>query len=550
MSEKHVTLTPLGGLGEIGQNCTLLETEDSLVVIDCGLMFPDELLLGVDVVIPCLSHILEKKDKLKGIVLTHGHEDHIGALPWLMPHLPDTPLFSSRFTLALIQKKLQEYSTVENPVLCEVKKGERIELGDFAFTFLPVCHSIIEGFALGIETPVGKFIHTGDFKLDPTPLHNQQTDLQLFADFAKSGVKLLMSDSTNIEREGRTLTESDIENSLNTIFKKSKGRILITLFSSHIQRIQEIFDLAAVHGRKVGISGRSLANNVEIAKNLGYLNIPPQTLIGLEDINSIPDEQMILLLTGSQGEPLSALTRLAYGEHRNLSVHAGDTVIMSSRIIPGNTRAITKVINQLYRKGAEVLYDNVREIHASGHAHKEELRQMIETVRPQFFLPVHGEYRHLVKHSQLAKECGVMPERSLVIENGQPLTFTADGLRFEEQISAPSLLVDGKGVGDVGQSVLRERQILGDEGLVIILMALQKQTNEILIGPKILSKGFIFEQQCSHILDDARSIIMDIYSDLHAEPEKLQERIHSSLRRFFRKELGRDPVIVPLVIAT
>ncbi len=548
MSEKPVTLTPLGGLGEIGQNCTLLETEDSLVVIDCGLMFPDEFLLGVDVVIPDLNYILQKKDKLKGIVLTHGHEDHIGALPWLMPHLPDIPLFSSRFTLALIQKKLQEYSTVENPVLCEVKKNERIELGDFAFTFLPVCHSIIEGFALGIETPIGKFIHTGDFKLDPTPLHNQQTDLQLFADFAKSGVKLLMSDSTNIEREGHTLTESDIENSLNAIFEKSKGRILITLFSSHIQRIQEIFDLAAIHNRKVGISGRSLAGNIEIAKDLGYLNIPSQTLVNLEDINSTPDEQMILLLTGSQGEPLSALTRLAYGEHRNLNIHAGDTVIMSSRIIPGNTRAITKVINQLYRQGAEVLYDNVREIHASGHAHKEELRQMIETVRPKFFLPVHGEYRHLVKHSRLAKECGVMPERSLVIENGQPLTFTADGLRLEEQISASSLLVDGKGVGDIGQSILRERQILGDEGLVIILIALQKHTNEILIGPKILTKGFIFEQQCSHILDDTRSIIMDIYNDLHTEPEKLQERIHSSLRRFFRKELGRDPVIMPLVI--
>ncbi len=547
MAESHVTLTPLGGLGEIGQNCMLLETDSTLVVIDCGLMFPDELLLGIDVVIPSLDIILQKKEKLKGIVLTHGHEDHIGALPWLMPHLPDTPLYSSRFTLALIQKKLQEYSTVENPVLREVQKGERLELGDFAFTFLPVCHSIIEGFGLGIETPVGKFVHTGDFKIDPTPLHDQQTDLNKFADFAKDGVTLLLSDSTNIEREGRTLTENDIKTSLNRIFERSGGRILITLFSSHIQRIQEIFDLAAAHGRKVGISGRSLANNVEIAKNLGYLKIPPQTLLPLEDFGSVPDSEAVLLLTGSQGEPLSALSRLAYGEHKNLTVHKGDTVIMSSRFIPGNTRAITKVINQLYRSGAEVLYDNVQEIHASGHAHKEELRQMFATVKPKFFIPVHGEYRHLVKHSQLARECGVAPERALVIENGQPITFTPTGLRLEENIEAKPLLVDGKGVGDVGQSVLRERQILGDEGLVIILLALQEGSNDIVLGPKILSRGFIFEQQLSHILEDAQSIVMDIYSDLRADTGKLQDRIHGSLRRFFRKELGRDPIIVPLV---
>jgi len=546
--DKFVTLTPLGGLGEIGLNCMVLETKDSMVVIDCGIMFPEDFLFGVDVVIPRLDFIVQKKDKLKGIILTHGHEDHIGALPWLMPYV-DAPIYSSRFTLSLVENKLREYGLLEYVQLVPVSGGQELTLGDFKFHFFPVCHSIIEGFGLGVETPVGKIVHTGDFKIDRHPLDGHSTDLEAFARFSASGVKLLLSDSTNVERDGFALTEREIKESLRSIFAQSKGRILVTLFSSHIQRIQEVFDLAGEFGRKVAVSGKSLAVNIDIATELGFLRHSEDNYGKLEDVLKLNDDEVVLLLTGSQGEPLSALSRLALGEHRQLKVHKGDTVIMSSRFIPGNTKAITKVINNLYRLGAEVLYEKVRAIHASGHAHREELKLMLKTVKPKFFLPVHGEYRHLVKHCQLAQECGVAPERTIILEDGNPLTLFTDSIRFEEDIYAESILVDGKGVGDVGQTVLRERQILGGEGLVIVVLVIEKDTGEMVMEPNLMSKGFIFEQQFAHVLEDAKCIVLDIFENIPpGQTKKLEDRIRSSLRRFFRKILGRDPVVIPLVI--
>ncbi len=548
MYEPHLTLTPLGGLGEIGMNCMAMETPDSLVLIDCGLMFPDEYLLGVDVVIPCLDFIIERQNKLKGIILTHGHEDHIGALPWLMKQV-QAPLYSSAFTLALIRRKLEEHLPSAALDLRTVRAREKICLGDFTVHFFRVCHSIIEGFALGIETPVGKIFHTGDFKIDRNPMDGHATDLEGIEAFARDGVKLLFSDSTNVEREGFALTEREIKASLNDIVSKSQGRILVTLFSSHIQRIQEIFDLARDHGRKVAVSGKSIASNIEIARELGYLTFSDVNYCELEDLPKLKDSEIVLILTGSQGEPLSALTRLSRGEHRQLTIHKGDTVIMSSRFIPGNTKAITRVINDLYRLGAEVLYKKVQAIHASGHAHKEELRIMLKTVAPKYFIPVHGEYRHLLKHTVLARECGVAPERTILLEDGHPITLFQDGVRLEEAIRVESLLVDGKGVGDVGQTVIKERQILGEEGLVIVILVLDPGGREIILGPQILSKGFIFEQHLSHILEDAKGIVLDVYE--HIDPRdtrKLKERIRSSLRRCFKKLLGRDPIIVPLVI--
>ncbi len=548
MNEPRVTLTPLGGLGEIGMNCMALETPESLVLIDCGLMFPDDYLLGVDVVIPCLDFIVERKDKLKGIILTHGHEDHIGALPWLMKQV-QAPLFSSEFTLALIHRKLDEHGLADTLDLRPVKGRDSVTLGEFTFHFFRVCHSIIEGFGLGIETPVGRFIHTGDFKIDRNPLDGHATDMEGIEAFSRDGVKLLFSDSTNVEREGYALTEREIKASLGDIFKKSQGRILVTLFSSHIQRIQEIFDLAREHGRKVAISGKSIASNTEIARGLGHLSFSKDNSCDLEDLPGLKDSEVVLILTGSQGEPLSALSRLSRGEHRQLNVHKGDTVLLSSRFIPGNTKAITKVINDLYRLGAEVLYKRVQEIHASGHAHKEELRIMLETVAPKFFSPVHGEYRHLLKHAALAHACGVAPERSLVLEDGRPVTFFQNSIRLEEAIKVESLMVDGKGVGDVGQTVIKERQILGGEGLVIVVLVVDPGRRGIILGPQILSKGFIFEQHLSHILEDAKEIVLDVYENIDPrDTKKLKERIRSSLRRFFKKLLGRDPVVVPLVI--
>ncbi|MFW6323504.1 MAG: ribonuclease J [Desulfovibrionales bacterium] len=542
-----LTLSPLGGLGEIGMNCMVLETAESMVVIDCGLMFPDDFHYGVDVVIPRFDFILKRKEKLKGIVITHGHEDHIGALPWLMPFV-NAPVFSSEFTLSLIRNKLVEHNLAEYVQLNPVKPDSPVQIGDFTFHFFPVCHSIIHGYGLGIETPLGKVVHTGDFKIDRNPLHGHATDLDSFRRFAGDDVLLLLSDSTNVERDGYALTEREIQSSLKDLFGRAEGRILVTLFSSHIQRMQEIFDLAAETGRKVAISGRSLSKNVELANSLGLLTFSDENFTSLELLPRYKDEEMVLLVSGSQGEPLSAMSRLAAGDHRQLRIQPGDTVIMSSRFIPGNTKAITKVINNLYRLGAQVLYEKVQAIHASGHAHRQELETMCRTVSPKFFVPIHGEYRHLFKHAQMAKECGVAPERALVLEDGEPVTFLPGSIRFDDKIFCEQVLVDGKGVGDVGYSVLKERQILGEEGMVVVVLVLDKETGEIIIGPDINSKGFVFEQHYSHVLEDAKCIILDIYENIPpGATDRMTDRIRSSLRRFFRKVLERDPVVVPII---
>ncbi len=548
-SQPAVTLYPLGGLGEIGLNCMAMVSGDSMILVDCGLMFPDDSLFGIDVVIPRFDFILANKDKLKGIVLTHGHEDHIGALPWLMRSC-DAPLYGSKFTLALAAKKLEEHNLKEFTKMIPVEAGERLVLGDFAVNFFPVCHSIVHGYALGIETPAGRIVHTGDFKIDRNPLDGHATDLPAIEDFSRHGVMLLLSDSTNAERDGFALTEREIKSALADIFRDAPGRIVVTLFSSHIQRMQEVYDLAHDTGRKVAVSGKSLFTNIEIARELGHLRVPQGAEACLDDLPSLADNQVVLLVTGSQGEPLSALSRLAYGEHRQIKIQKGDTVILSSRFIPGNVRAITRLINRLYKLGAEVLYERVQAIHASGHAHGEELRMMLRAVSPKFFIPVHGEYRHLVKHARLAVASGVAPERAMVIEDGQPVTFHGNGgIRLEDAIPVEHIYVDGKGVGDVGVTVLKERQLLAGEGLVIVVLVVDEKSGELTFGPSVLSKGFVFEQHYSHVLEDAKCIVLDIFENVPpGQSDLLKERIRSALRRFFRKVLERDPVVVPLVI--
>ena len=543
-----VTLTPLGGLGEIGMNCMALSSPGGLVIIDCGLMFPSDYHLGIDVVIPRFDFLLENSDSIRGIVLTHGHEDHIGALPWLLNQIT-VPVYGSPFTLALVAHKLKEHQLLDKIPLIPVTPETPVTLGDMTFHFFPVCHSIIDGYALGIETPAGKLVHTGDFKIDPDPLDGPGTDLALFRDFAGSdGVTLLLSDSTNVERDGHSLTEREVLASLRRFFIETTGRLIVTLFSSHIQRIQEVFDCAAETGKTVVVNGRSLVNNIHMAADLGRLRLPPDLLMDPSTMPALPDDKVVLLVTGSQGEPLSVLSRIASGAHKHLGIRKGDRVIMSSRLIPGNTMAVTRLINTLYRQGAEVYYESVRAIHASGHAHREELKDMIEAVRPKYFIPVHGEYRHLIKHPRLAVQCGVARDCSLIVEDGQPLTLLPDGIRFEEPIDAESILVDGKGVGDVGQIILKERHLLGDEGLVVVVLVLDGVSWELLDGPTVLSKGFVFEQQYSQVLDDAQGIILDILDGTEpGDTEKLHDKIRSSLRRFFRKSLDRDPVVIPVV---
>ncbi|GAB7082028.1 ribonuclease J [Megalodesulfovibrio paquesii] len=546
--DPHVRLTPLGGLGEIGRNCMVLETEKTMLVIDCGLMFPDDYLLGIDIVIPRFDYILEHKDKLKAILLTHGHEDHIGALPWLMSHL-DAPIYGSGFTLGLVRNKLREHNLERFTTLHRVQARDRIVFDDVAVNFFPVCHSIVDGFALGFETSLGRILHTGDFKIDPAPMGDLATDMDAIRDFAADGVLCMLSDSTNIERDGHSLNERQIMSSLSEIFKAAQGRILVTLFSSHIQRMQEVFELAWQTGRKVAVAGKSISSNIELAQELRFLAAKEGVHIPLEEVPTVPDRELVLLVTGSQGEPLSALTRITAGEHKSLRIHEGDTVIMSSRFIPGNVRAIYRVINQLYKLGADVFYESIHNIHASGHAYKEELRLMLEAVKPKYFIPIHGEYRHLVKHADLARHCGVAGERAIVLEDGQPLTFVQHGIRFEDAVPADAIYVDGKGVGDVGHTVLKERQLLGGEGLVIVVLVLEETSWEIIHGPQVESKGFVFTQHYSHVLEDAQCIILDIFENVPpGEVDKLKERIRSALRRFFRKVLDRDPVVVPLVM--
>lgn len=546
MNADYLRITPLGGLGEIGLNCQLWESGSKVVMIDCGLMFPDDSHLGVDVLIPHFGAVRAIKDKLQGIVLTHGHEDHIGALPWILPELKGTRLYGSRFTLALVKKKLEEYEVDNQVQFCPVNAGEKLELGEFIFHFFPVCHSIPHGFGLGVETPAGKVIHSGDFKIDPNPLDGPGTDLGLFRDFAgEEGATLLLSDSTNVMREGFSITEREVRDSLDKVFSEASGRIIVTLFSSHIQRIQEVFDLSSKYGRSVIISGKSLANNIDIASSLGYARLPADFHNAYYGVPDIPDNKCTLIVTGAQGEPLSALARMVFGSHKQLSIRPGDTVIMSSRVIPGNGRQISRLINEMYRLGAEVCYENSHAVHASGHAHREELKAMIKAVRPKMFLPVHGEYQHLVMHGRLAQECGISRENVIVLQNGQPLTVRPDGYAIEKSIPVDYTLVDGKGVGDVGAYVLRERRVLGDEGVVIVDVVMD-QNGKILHGPEIISRGFVFEQQLSHLLEDAKCLVLD---EIEKQPDagELREEIRNSLRHFFRRILERDPLIVPLV---
>ncbi len=556
MQEQFVTITPLGGVGEIGLNCQLWSSAQGIVMVDCGLMFPDDSHLGVDVIIPSFDYVLSVREKLLGVVLTHGHEDHIGALPWLVALIKGLRIYGSRLTLAFVEHKLRERGLLERAELVVVEgeewdkpKPQPLQLGDFSFRFFPVCHSIPEGFALAVQSPIGKIVHSGDFKIDKDPLEGTGTDMRLFEDFAADGdVRLLLSDSTNVEHEGRSLSEREVFESLRKAFAVANGRIIITLFSSHIHRIQEVFDLARESGRSVIISGKSLANNIEKAKELGFLRLPPAFFNAYNGVPELEANKTVLLVTGAQGEPLSALSRMVMGGHKQLAVQSGDTIIMSSRMIPGNARAISALINEMYRLGAEVYYERVRAIHASGHAHREELRDMLMAVQPQLFVPIHGEYRHLVKHCRLAQECSMSPEATLILETGDPLTLLADGIRKESRIVADRTLVDGKGVGDVGHVLLRERHILGEEGIVIVNLILDEDTGSVLHGPEIVSKGFVFEQQLSHVLEDAKCLVLERMEDIKlSDINALHDGIRASLRRFFRRIMDRDPIVIPII---
>jgi ribonuclease J len=544
-------IIPLGGLGEIGLNMMVFEYGDSAFIVDAGLMFPEDYMLGIDYVIPDMNYIKQIKSNILGIVLTHAHEDHIGAIPYLLKET-NLPIYGTPFTLGVVRKKLEEHGLFLPVSLNQISPRSILKLGAFELEFIRVCHSAVDGVGIAVKTPLGLVIHTGDFKISHTTTAGMVTDVNKFAQYGEKGVLALLSDSTNVEREGYTISDQEIGDTLGRISAGRKGRIIVGLFASSITRIQQVIDIAQAINRKVIFNGRSIETSVNIAKELGYINILEEMEIGIEQISEFPDEEIIIITTGSQGEPMAALARMASGTHKQIKIKKEDTVILSSKFIPGNERAITKIINDLYKRGADVIYEKISQIHVSGHAFQEELKLMINLTRPKYFIPIHGEYRHLTLHSRLAEQVGIAKENILLAENGQIIQFDENGGKVQDSIITGRVLIDGKGVGDVGRSVLKERRDLSEDGLVIVNMALDEETGIVIFGPEIVSRGFVFETETGHLLEDAKCVILEIVEEIGPEVEdragKIRSKISKALRKYFFFTIKRRPVILPFIL--
>lgn len=544
-------IIPLGGLGEIGLNMMAIEYGETLIVIDAGLMFPEDYMLGVDYVIPDMSFLKEHKERIAGIFLTHAHEDHIGALPFLLRAV-SAPVYGTAFTLGMVRHRLEERDMLAAASLHEIDAGQRMELGELALEFIRVSHSVVDGVAIAVHTPLGAVVHTGDFKIGHVAANGMNTDVNRFARLGEEGVLALLSDSTNVEKEGYTSSDARIGEALENISIKSPGRIIVALFASSINRIQQIVNIAAKRGSKVVFNGRSIEVSVRLARELGYLEVDPEMEISIDDVGDYPDSQVVIITTGSQGEPMSALSRMATGIHKQIHIKPGDTVILSSKFIPGNEKAIGKIINHLYRRGADVIYEKISAIHVSGHAFQEELKLMIHLTRPRYFIPIHGEYRHLTLHGRLAREMGIPAAHIFLLENGRVAEFDEEGGRIGEGVSTGRVLVDGKGIGDVGRSILRERRALSEDGLVAVTLAFDEETGIVVYGPEIVSKGFVFENQTGHLLEDAICVILEIIEDLPPDTpdrvEKIRARVQTSLRTYFTFTIQRKPVILPFIL--
>jgi len=544
-------IIPLGGLGEIGLNMMAFEYGDTIFVVDAGLMFPEDYMLGVDYVIPDINYLKENKSKISGIVLTHAHEDHIGALPYLLKEI-NTPVFGTRFTLGMVRHKLEEHGLLSSTSLHEISHKKKLTIGIFELEFIRVSHSVVDGIGIAIKTPYGLIVHTGDFKISHTPVDGVMTDLNKFARCGDEGVLALLSDSTNVEKEGYTISDKEIGEALAKIITESKGRIIVALFASNVARIQQIVNIARLKGSKVLINGRSIETSTNIAKDFGYIHIPEGMEIDIKQINDFKDDEIIIITTGSQGEPMSALARMSRGIHKQIKIKEGDTVIFSSKFIPGNEKAISNIINNLYRRGADVIYEKISAIHVSGHAFQEELKLMINLTKPEHFIPIHGEYRHLILHTRLAEQVGVPKNKILLAENGQIIEFDENGGRVLDKIMTGRVLIDGKGVGDVGRSVLKERRMLSEDGLVVVNMVFDEETGIVVYGPEIVSRGFVFEAETGHLLEDAKCIILEILEEIgHDVPDridKIRSQMQPALRKHFYFTIGRRPAILPFII--
>ncbi len=547
-----VRVIPLGGLGEVGKNITLYECQGDMMLVDCGIVFPDSDMFGVDLVIPDFTYIVQNKEHIRGIVITHGHEDHIGGLPYLLKEV-NLPVYATRLTLGLIRNKLEEQGLLSSTKLVEISPRRKFKLGCFTVEPIHVNHSIPDAVALAITCPAGVILQTGDFKIDYTPISGGPTDLVTFADYGERGVLALLSDSTNAERPGFTATEQKVGAGMEALFSRAgKKRIIIATFASNLYRIQQLIDLAVKSGRKVAVSGRSMVNNTHMAQELGYLHAPENVLVDIEDINKYPPEKIVLITTGSQGEPLSALSRMASASHRNVRVGPGDFIIISANPIPGNEKMVTKVINSLLRLGAEVIYESMYDVHVSGHACQEEQKLILTLAKPRYFLPVHGEYKHLKKHAQTAASLGI-PESNIYIgDNGDCIILSEDGLTLGEPVPAGAVMVDGLGVGDVGNVVLRDRRHLSEDGLMIVAVTVDGRTGAVLAGPELVSRGFVYVRESEQLLDEAREQVEGILSRMTAADLRDFSGVKTSIREavssFLYRKTKRSPMILPILM--
>lgn len=549
MGNGSVKVIPLGGLEQIGMNITAFETESSIIVVDCGLAFPEDDMLGIDLVIPDISYLMDNRDKVKGFVITHGHEDHIGSLPYVLQQL-NVPIYATRLTMAIIENKLKEHNLINNVKRKVVTYGQYINLGDFRIEFIRTNHSIADSAALAIYTPAGVIVHTGDFKVDYTPVYGDTIDLARFGELGKKGVLALMCDSTNVLNPGFTESERTVGKTFDSIFEEnSKSRIIVATFASNVDRVQQIINSAAKQNRKVVIEGRSMVNIVNTAIELGYIQMPENMMISLEEMKNYTDDQIVLITTGSQGEAMAALSRIAASIHRKVTIMPGDVVIFSSRPIPGNEKSVAKVINELSQKGAKVI---IQDTHVSGHACEEEVKLIYSLVRPKFAIPVHGEYRHLLGQGQVAQKMGVDKDNVKILRSGEVLELKADSAKVVGTVRAQGIMVDGLGVGDVGNIVLRDRQHLSENGLLVVVLTLERGTNTILAGPDIVSRGFVYVRESENLMDECREVVNIALDRLYdrgvTDWGRIKTEIKDSLNDFLWKKTKRNPMILPIIM--
>ena len=549
-NQNKVQIIPLGGLGEIGKNMTVFRYGDDIILIDAGLMFPEDDMLGIDLVIPDITYLLENKDKVKAIFLTHGHEDHIGALPYVLKQI-DVPVYGTALTLGILQGRLRENNVSDNN-LVTIKPGDKINVGAFNLEFIRVNHSIPDAISIVIKTPIGTIIHTGDFKFDQTPVDGQVTQFNKFAEFGDEGVLALLADSTNAERPGFTQSEKMVGQTFDDEFRYARNRIIVATFSSNVHRIQQVVDSAVKYKRKVAVIGRSMINVVNIAMELGYLRIPEGVLIDIDETNNYTSDQIVIITTGSQGEPMSALTRMAMNDHKKVDIMPGDTVIISATPIPGNEKLVARTIDHLYKLGADVIYEKSNGVHVSGHASQEEIKLMHNLVRPKYFIPVHGEYRHLIKHANLAKDLGMPSENIVIAENGSVIEISKKSIGINGKIQSGKVLVDGLGVGDVGNIVLRDRRQLSQDGIMIVVVTIDHETCHVVSGPDIVSRGFVYVREAEDLMEEAREKVLSALERCEnngvSEWSLIKSTIRDNLGRFLYERTRRRPMILPIIM--